>query len=95
MKITETRKMTASSLRNLCIEKDWYSRGDNAEYSVLLTNAEECEMTTTQLAIMAEDIIEHSNPKRFEDCEANGIKPIEYVMFELASICFTTFKAEE
>ena len=34
----EIRKISASSLRTLCIRQDWYTAGDNDEYGHLLFN---------------------------------------------------------
>ena len=43
---------------------------------------------------IAEDIIKHTNPKRFAECAPNGTTPIQYVLFELADICKTFFHEE-
>ena len=37
-KYIETRRLGASALRALCIERSWYTRGDNEEYDHLLTD---------------------------------------------------------
>lgn len=90
MKIHEIRKITSTDLRALCIKKDWYTYGDNSEYSNLLHMTEE-EMDVPTLAKVASDIIKHSDPKCFDMCTENGINPMEYVMFELCDISKSVF----
>ena len=89
MKIHEIRKISRSDLRNLCIEKDWYTRGDNEEYGKLLDMCEK-EMDVLTLVAVARDIIEHSNPKRFADFSEDRIA-MEYVLYELAEISHSVF----
>lgn len=69
----EVRKIHADSLRNLCIKKNWYTRGSNEEYSILLCNmaADKENITTDDIVEIAQDIIEHSETDQ-----------------EFASICF-------
>lgn len=95
MKIIETRTINRSDLRNLCIEKDWYNWGVGEEYENMLDYASENEMTADRLGVVAEDIIAHTRPNRFEDCEPNGTTPMQYVLFELARICHSFFEVKE
>ena len=94
MKITEKRTMTTTDLYRLCNAKNWYTCGTNAEYELLFGKAKG-NMTTEKLIALAEDIIAHSAPKCFTECEPNGTTPIQYVLFELADICTTTFDIGE
>lgn len=80
---TETRKMTMDNLRALCIEHDWYTCGDNDEYSNLLNTAHYCENITTDVLVeLATDIKSHSETE-YE---------ITSIMFELARICYSFFE---
>lgn len=80
----EIRRMEARRLRSLCIEKGWYTQGDNKAYQHLLYDvAEKLEnITTDDLVEIAEDILEHSETDY----------DIPSVMFELARICHTTIE---
>ena len=91
----ETRVINYGDLRNLCIQRDWYTFGDNDAYADLLDFAASHEMSTENLIKIANDIIEHTNPQRFADCEVNGMTPLRYVLFELAETCHTFFHEED
>lgn len=81
MKIKETRKMNSYDLRELCIKRDWYTSGDNEEYSNLLDMTAH-RMTTKKLQQIAEDIKFHSDtPYEITD-----------IMFELSQICCSYFE---
>lgn len=69
----EVRKIREDDLRNLCIAKRWYTRGDNAAYNHLLNDlaGDKENITTDDIVEIALDIMEHSNTDR-----------------ELTSICF-------
>lgn len=61
-KFKEVRTISWDSVRNLCIAKEWYTRGDNEAYSELAGYVSDMEEATTEaLAIIANDIYEHSN----------------------------------
>ena len=94
MKFTETRKLSASDLRNVCIAENWYTMGSNEDYSHILMFANANEMTVENIAYIATDIINHTPAKAFADCYANGIKPIEHVMYRIAEKCHSFFSAE-
>lgn len=87
MKFTETRTLTSSKLRLLCIKNDWYTCGDNDDYDRLFDRLTDCcgcpeHMTTDKLVEIATDIWEHSEITDYT---------IETVLFELARACFTYF----
>lgn len=69
----EVRRIHADSLRNLCIAKNWYTRGNTEEYSHLLYDMAEGKenISTDDIVEMAQDIMEHSNTDQ-----------------EITSICF-------
>lgn len=87
MKFNETRTMSASKLRSVCIKNNWYTCGTCKEYDRLFDRLYDCcgcedHLTTEKLVEIAEDIWEHSNITDYT---------IETVLFELARNCFTTF----
>ena len=84
---TEKRILRPSKLRIICIKNEWYTMGDNEEYSRLfdrLHDEDGCplNMTTEKLAEIATDIMEHS--------KINGYT-ITTIMFELSRACYSIF----
>lgn len=69
----EVRRILSEDLRELCIRKNWYTRGDCKAYSHLLNELahEKENITTDDIVEIAQDILEHSNTDQ-----------------ELTSICF-------
>lgn len=59
----EVRKISAASLRNLCIEKNWYTKGDSDDYRHLLFVMADYKenITTEDIEEIARDIIEYSD----------------------------------
>ena len=57
----EIRKITASSLRALCIRQNWYTAGDNDEYSHLLYDlaGNKENLSTADIIEIATDNIEN------------------------------------
>ena len=87
MKFTETRSMSMSKLRALCVAHDWYTCGTNEEYDHLLNLVHDemgypVNLTTDKLVEIATDIMEHSDIKDYT---------IESVLFELARNCYHYF----
>lgn len=83
---TEIRKMGIHELRTLCIEKNWYTDGDNEEYSNFLITAKNYEnITCDELVELATDIKSHSDTE-YE---------ITSIMFELTKICVSYFEEDE
>ena len=64
-KYKETRRLSASSLRALCVREDWYTRGDNDEYDHLLLDlaGNKPHLNTGDIIAIAEDIAAHSKLK--------------------------------
>jgi len=79
------RKITASSLRDLCVRQDWYTAGDNDEYGHLLFDlaADKENLSTADIMEIAADIMAHSDLD--DDCT------IEEVAFEVARIANVFF----
>ena len=89
MKIKETRLLSSFNLRNLCIKRNWYTKGDNNEYSHLLNELNHDgreNITTEDIRMIAEDIIEHS--------VIDSQMDITDVMWEIAHVCNTVFVME-
>lgn len=68
----EVRTISADRLRKLCIDHDWYTRGDNEEYRHLLLDmaGDKENITTDDIVEIASDIIKHSKLEdgyQFED----------------------------
>ena len=83
----ETRTLSASTLRSLCIREDWYSRGDIDEYDHLLQDlaGSKPDLTTADIIEIAEDIAAHSDLKDRWTVEA--------IAFEVASACTVIFRS--
>lgn len=82
----EIRKITASSLRALCVRQDWYTAGDNDEYGHLLFNlaGDKENLSTADIIEIAADIMAHSDLD--DDCT------IEEIAFEVARIANVFFE---
>ena len=90
MKIRELRRLPPSSLRILCIEQNWYTRGTNAEYDHLLTDLTHGgwgHMSTEDIHAVAMDIMEHSNLAPGED--------VYSVMWAVNQRCVVTFRPDD
>ncbi len=58
----ETRQISSSTLRSVCIREDWFNAGTNEEYAALLNKADEiANVTIDDLVELATIILEHSN----------------------------------
>lgn len=82
----EVRKISVSALRQLCVDKDWYTAGDNDEYGHLLFDlaADKENLTTADIIEIAADIMEHSELD--DDCT------VESIAFEVARIANVFFE---
>ena len=82
----EIRKIHASALRQLCIDHDWYTAGDNEEYGHLLFNlaGDKENLSTADIIEIAADIMAHSDLD--DDCT------IEEIAFEVARIANVFFE---
>ena len=82
----ETRRLSASALRALCIERSWYTKGTNPEYDHLLQDlaSGKPHLATADIIAIAEDIAAHSSLEDGEDVPA--------IAFEVARACSVTFQ---
>jgi hypothetical protein len=84
----EIRKIDPIAIRKLCIKKDWFSNGTNAEYDELLNYGYNDKLITSdELVEMATLIFEHSPEESLRDYT------ITSVMYELnAECCYSYFE---
>ncbi len=82
----EKRFISWDKVRNLCIEKRWYTRGTNGQYTELAIFVEDLEEVTIEdLVIIANDILEHS------ETEYN----LEGILWELIRTSWVQFIRED
>lgn len=86
--IIETYKhWTADRVRGMCIDNDYYTRGNNTAYAAMLDFVANNEPTDTAVYIVARDIVQHSDLSAYgQSCTEN----IESVMFALANDAIIT-----
>lgn len=63
----EVRVLGRETLRMLCIERRWYTKGTNEEYETVLKMASKDNITTDDIVEIATDIVEHSNLATYEE----------------------------
>lgn len=81
-KFKEVRTVSWDEIRNLCIAKEWYTRGNNEQYNALAGYVFDLEeITTENLVYIASDILDHSST------EYN----LEAILWELNRVCNTSF----
>lgn len=61
------RRLTKASLRSICVEREWYTNGDNEEYSNMLAMTMKEDITSDDIVEIATDIIEHSDNLSLDD----------------------------
>ena len=59
--IIEKDSWTSFLVRSVCIENNWYTRGDNKAYLEMLDFVDHNEPTKANIYKVAMDIMEHSN----------------------------------
>lgn len=78
------RKLSSDALRALCIERAWYTRGDNEAYSNMLAMANKEDITSDDIVEIASDIIEHSSNLSIDDftnvCDAILFKSYSFMI---------------
>lgn len=84
----EFRRLSADSLRSLCIAKKWYTGGNCDEYEHLLIDLAEHKenLTTNDIITIAEDIFEHSS--RLDGYE------VEDIAWEVNRACTVSFERQ-
>lgn len=88
----EVRKIDSGKVRALCINKDYYTRGDNDEYSNLLKVLCKKEYSIEVIEEIARDIVIHSAYEKLLSEYSVGYEElIAVVMFELINECCVSF----
>ena len=90
----EIRKIDNTKVRSICIRENYYTRGNNTDYSHLLDDL--CDfrkdLTMDDLEEIAANILNHSDVDNIcdkYDCEKDEIFGI--VLFEIINECCTVF----
>ena len=85
----EIRRISAPRLRALCIEKNWYTRGDNDEYRHLFLDlaANKETLTTGDIIAIAEDIAAHS--------ALDEGMTVESIALEVNKACYAYFVRQD
>ena len=55
------RRLSSDALRTLCLERAWFTEGDNEEYNKMLANGQKEDITSDDIVEIANDIIEHTD----------------------------------
>lgn len=78
------RKLSIGALRTLCIERDWYTDGDNEEYGNMMKIEKKEDITSDDIVETAIDIIEHSSNLSLDDiadvCDAILYKSYSFIV---------------
>lgn len=64
MKIKEIKRIDTDKLRNICINNNWYTAGNTANYNNMFRMCQKNNISTNQLFKIAKDIYEHSNVEK-------------------------------
>lgn len=87
IEIMMTIKTDMNKVRTTCIRQNWYTRGNNEEYSHLLNDmcAFEISQTEESIKAIAEDIFEHS---KLDNCITKE-EHISTIAFYILNDCCT------
>lgn len=97
MKFKEEIRMSASDVRQICINHRWYTAGDNRAYSNMFNRIYSVEGSYSQelLEFVANDIVDHT-PESHEERDGNSREDfLLNVMYILRNHCCTSFFKEE
>lgn len=61
------RRLSSDALRALCVERAWYTSGDNDEYSNMLAMAKKEDITSDDIVEITTDILEHTDELNWDD----------------------------
>lgn len=86
MQYIEKRKIFPGTLRTLCIQKKWYTKGTNEEYyEFLYIKTKKDNLTSDDIVDLAEDIYRHSENMKAEDIA------VPEICEEITDLCFSIF----
>lgn len=88
----ETRTLTRKAFRNLCIENNWYTDGDNEDYADILSLIDRMTynggtIITSFIAMLARNVKAHSIEE-----DSNTSLELTDICSQIASACVTSFE---
>ena len=85
-KVTRIRVWNHETLRTMCINNDFYTCGDNEEYSKLFDYVDNHQPTTKSMYIAAKNIAAHSEAQ-----DQNYKEQIEHILFCIEREAIVTY----
>lgn len=90
--VTLTQRIFRDELRNLCINKDWYTCGDIKAYDNLFNMLHE-DMDDTEIIGICIDIYDHTDVERFsEEYGVSYEDTFDNIVYEVFEIAHTFVK---
>ena len=93
MKVTEFRELDSYTLRNLCIDNNWYTSGDNESYSAMLSKCDKDNITTEDIVSIAQDIMKHTDLAPYRET-ITDTQILALFCYLIAGQCESTFQVE-
>ena len=96
-KVNVTRKLFWDDVRQVCIDNQYYTRGNCEEYESLLSTVRSFStIDDTQLFLIAQDIYNHSNVQRImEEGGVDECGVMESILFNLTEVTHTFYEVAE
>ncbi len=90
------RLLDTTTLRKVCVENDYYTRGTSEEYDNLFKIIWDNKIVTDeQLIKVAEDIYNHSNiEKKMREYGCSDREVMDSIMFNLVNACYQLVEVE-
>lgn len=86
------RRISRDQVREMCIRHDYYTNGNNADYTNMLNCVEDAKADDLDFMVaIAEDIYDHSDVNHFlalYGCSSDDFK--DSILFNLYNECCTT-----
>ena len=96
-KVNSTKKLFWDDVRKVCIQNDYYTFGNNAQYSNLMSFVSKKETVTEEdIFVISNDIFAHSDIERIMD--EGGVDEcgaFESILFNLTEETHTFYTVEE
>ena len=91
--------LETSKLRQVCVDNDYYTRGDNYAYDKMFRKLWDVdnpkELTNEKLIDIAQDIFDHSNIERImRDYGCGEEEVLNSIMFNLVNACYQLVEVE-
>lgn len=78
--IKEIKRIDTDKLRGICIKNNWYTKGNNEEYSNMFSMCDVDNVTTELLYEIAKDIYEHTDVKNSTNGCSNDYSDMENIL---------------